>query len=332
MRIALLIGIAAVIVGGFILYMSSYTVRFNEAAIVTTFGQVSERGVVTEPGLRFKWPTPIQSVTTYDTRARFLSSRGETQQTADDRQIIVESYLVWRVSDPLEFYRRNRDQGGTAAQAQFNKAEDQLTSLLRSALAEVSRFRLNELFTPEFGASKIPDLERAVLSRLRDTGDDGGWDVGAYGVEVLLVGVSSIELPEETTRQVFERMTEGRRRIATVTQSEGLAEASAIRSQATSAAERIRAFARLRADQIRNVGDIEAAQYLAALSEDAELASFLQMIELLKSGLGKRATMILPTSMPGLTLFTPEAMLQVMQGRLPKSGGAIPVDHQEGGR
>ncbi|HBS29568.1 MAG TPA: hypothetical protein DEB06_09000 [Phycisphaerales bacterium] len=319
MRIPLLIVMSALIVGGFLLYMSSYTVRFNEAAIVTTFGQVSDRGVVTEPGLRFKWPAPVQSVTTYDTRARFLTTRGETQQTADDRQIIVEAFLVWRVSNPLEFYKRNRDQAGGAAAQQFRKAEDQLTSVLRSALSEVSRYRLTDLFGAEAGGSKLPELEQSILDRLRLPSDQGGWDVGSFGVEVLLVGISSIELPEETTRQVFERMTEGRKRLAAKTESEGQAEATAIRSQADAAAERIRAFARLRADQIRNEGQREAAQYLAALKEDEELASFLLTLDLMRDSLGRKSTVVLPTSLPGLLMFRPETLMRVRAGMLPPS-------------
>ncbi len=75
MRTMWIVMIAAVIVGGFLLYMSSFTVRFTEAAVVTAFGQASAGSVVTEPGLRFKWPTPIQSTTVYDTRARFLQAK-----------------------------------------------------------------------------------------------------------------------------------------------------------------------------------------------------------------------------------------------------------------
>lgn len=320
MRIPLLIAVAAVIVGGFLLYMSSYTVRFNEAAIVTTFGQVSERGVVTEPGLRFKWPAPIQSVTTYDTRARFLSSRGETQQTADDRQIIVESFLVWRVSDPLEFYKRNRDQAGGSAAQQYKRAEDQLSSIMRSALSEVSRFRLVDLFAGTESGSRLPELEKAILSRLRLPSEQGGWDVGSFGVEVQMVGISGIDLPEDTTRQVFDRMTEGRKRLAAKTESEGQAEATAIRSQADAAAERIRAFARLRADQIRNEGQKEAAQFLTALREDQDLASFLIAVDVLKDSLGRRSTVVLPTSMPGMILFQVDALLKARSGQVPAVG------------
>jgi len=319
-RIPLLIAVAVVIVGGFLLYMSSYTVRFNEAAIVTTFGQVSERGVVTEPGLRFKWPAPIQSVTTFDTRARFLSSRGETQQTADDRQIIVESFLVWRVSDPLEFYKRNRDQAGGSAVQQYKRAEDQLTSIMRSALSEVSRFRLVDLFSGGEKGSRLTELENAILNRLRQPADQGGWDVGSFGVEVQMVGISGIDLPEDTTRQVFDRMTEARKRLAAKTESEGQAEATAIRSQADAAAERIRAFARLRADQIRNEGQKEAAQFLTALREDQDLASFLIAVDVLKDSLGRRSTVVLPTSLPGMILFQVDALLKARTGQIPAVG------------
>lgn len=317
MRVLFLIVVAALIVGGFAVYMSSFTVRFTEAAVVTTFGQAGEKDVVTEPGLRFKWPAPIQSTTVYDTRARFVGTKSETQQTADDRQIIVEAFLTWRVTDPLVFYKRFRQQAGTSAREHYAKAQDQLTLHLRSAMSEVSRYRLGELFAGDGGKSRLPDLERDVLARLRDPSDKGGFNVSQYGVEVLLVGINSVVLPEQTTKEIFARMTESRKRLAAKAESEGQALATAIRSEAESSAKRIREFAKFRADQIRNKGDLEAAPYLTALNQDPELASFLKWLELLREGLGKRATLVLPTSMPGLGIFTPEAIQRARQGKLP---------------
>ena len=81
------------------------TVRFTERAVVTTFGKAGESSVKTEPGLGFKWPYPIQSVTKYDTRQRYSETRSEALATADNRQIIVQSFIVWEVKDPLKFFQ-----------------------------------------------------------------------------------------------------------------------------------------------------------------------------------------------------------------------------------
>lgn len=314
MRIGILAVISLLIVAGFMVYMCSYTVRFTDAAVVTTFGQAGPKDVVTTPGLRFKWPTPVQATTVYDTRARFLSTRHETQQTADDRQIVVEAFLTWRVSDPLAFYQRFRGSGGASAREHYSKAEETLTSSLRSALAEVSKYRLGDLFAAEPGASKLPALEEDVLARLRAS---GAGNVSQYGVEVLRVGISGITLPKDTTAEVFTRMSEGRKRLAAKAESEGQALATAIKSEAESSAKRIREFAKFRADQIRNRGELEAAKYLTALNEDPELAAFLQMLDVMRESFGRRATLVLPTTLLGPSIFDPVTMQKAARGQLP---------------
>lgn len=321
MRIGLLTIISLVIVAGFVVYMSSYTVRFTDAAVVTTFGKADESDVITEPGLRFKWPAPIQQTTVYDTRVRFLTTRHETQQTADDRQIVVESFLTWRVKDPLVFYRRFRGSSGVAAREHYAKAEETLTSTLRSAMSEVSRYRLGDLFAPQAGASKMPELEQAVLARLRD---ENAGNVSQYGVEVLMVGISSITLPKETTTQVFTRMSESRKALAAKAESEGQALATAIRSEAESSAKRIREFARFRAEQIRNRGELEAARYLTVLNEDPDLAAFLQTLEVMRNGFGRRATAVLSTDLFGPSIFSPETFRAVRRGEIPTMKDVLP--------
>jgi membrane protease subunit HflC len=314
MRIGLLATVALLIVAGFVVYMCSYTVKFTDAAVITTFGKAGAEDVITTPGLRFKWPAPIQQTTVYDTRARFLSTRLETQQTADNRQIVAESFMTWRVTDPLAFYQRFRGSGGASAREHYTKAEETLVSLLRSAMTQVSQYNLTDLLSIEPGASKMAQLEGDVLARLRD---EKGGNVKQYGVEVVMVGISSLTLPKDVTADVFTRMGEGRKRLAAKAESEGQAVATAIKSEAESAAKRIREFAKFRADQIRNRGELEAARYLTALNEDPELATFLQGIEGMREGIGRQATFVLPTSLFGLNYFTPEAMEKVRRGEIP---------------
>ncbi len=317
MRSTLMLAITALIVLGFIAYWSTYTVRFTEVAVLTTFGKAGEDSVRREPGPYFKWPYPIQSVTTYDTRARYLATRSETQQTADDRQIIVEGFVAWRVSDPLAFYQRYSS-AGPDARDHFRAAERILESLLRASMSEVSRFQLRELFDPNPGASRLPDLETAIFERLTLPDPATGDRIQDYGVEPILVGIKRILLPEDTTRQVFERMKATRDRLAAEAESQGQAIASTIRNQAEADAQRIRAFAERRAEEIRVAGDREAARFLASYEEAPELAVFLKLTEFLRNGLGKKSTLVLPTSLPGLGLFEPDAVDGT--GNIPSSG------------
>lgn len=340
MRKTFLYLIALVIVAGFLLYMTTYTVRFTDAAVVSTFGRVSETGVVREPGMKFKWPAPIQSVTLYDTRARFMSTQSETQQTADDRQIVVESFLTWRVSDPLTFNMRfNRS--GSAASDHYRSAEKLLADLLRSAMSEVSKYRLGELFTPKLGDSKLPALEQDVMARMKRgstaPGGGGGADaaesVEAYGVEVMMVGIKKVVLPEATTNQVFERMRTTMQTLASRAESEGKAIATQIVSAAESDAKRIRAFAQLKADTIKNQGDLEAEKWLRAQAEDPELAEFLKKIEFVREGFGKKVMLVLPTSTFGIDLFDPASLKPLLEprpaGRTTGMGGTSKSDPGE---
>lgn len=306
MRSSFMMSLTALIVLGFVAYWCTYTVRFTEHAVVSTFGRATEESVRTEPRLYPKWPYPIQRVTKYDTRTRVLKLQSETQMTADDRQIIVEAFLAWRVTDPLKFYQRYNN-AGPDARDHFNAASRNLESLMRSAMASVSNYQLRELFNPTLGASRLSDLEQTVLERLTRS-DETGLRISEYGVEPVFVGVNRVLLPKDTTREVFERMKATRQTIAIEAETQGESLATTIRNEADSAADRILAFARRRAEELRVVGDNEAARWLSAFNEEPELAVFLKQLEFLRAGLGKNLTLVLPTSFPGMGVFDPRAM------------------------
>lgn len=320
MRSKLLIIIAALIAAGFLAFAVTRTVRFTENAVVATFGRATEASVVSKPGLIFRWPAPVQSVTVYDTRARLLTTKSETQQTADNRQIIVQAFLTWRVADPLRFYQRFGGEG-SEERLHYAAAENALRSQLRSAISEVSRYKLAELFTTQQGASKLPQLEAAILDHLTSagasTGGAGGARVAEWGIEPILVGIDRIVLPEDTTKSVFDRMKATQDRLASEAQSRGEARASAIKAAAEAAASRILSFAQARAQEIRVKGDEEAAQYYATLATDSELAVFLEQIQFLKDLITRQPTLILPTTMPGLSVFSPAVLGQLGANGLP---------------
>jgi len=291
------IAVTLVVFLTFLLFMSTFTVRFSERAVVTTFDRATENSVVEQAGLGFKWPYPIQSVKVYDTRLRYLQLKSETQQTADDRQIILEAFVTWAVTDPLLFYQRFGG-AGSEEREHYAKAESNVRQLLRSAMSEVGRFRLGELFSVD-GDSQLPALEQRILARL---------DLADYGVEAHSVGINQIVLPEETTAQVFERMKASRQRLAAEASSQGKSLANTIRFEAEAAAQRIRAFAQRRAEQIRVQGDTEAARWQAQLAEEPRLAVFDAQLQFLRELYAKRTTIVLPTTQPGMGVLDPAAL------------------------
>ncbi len=295
---SLLIGVAILILIGFILKSMTFTVSFTESAIRTTFGRVSESGVVTEPGLKFKLPAPLQDVTIYDRRARVLEAPGQQLATSDGRQIIVHPFMTWSISDPEVFYRRfARGAGGREPREHYKRAEETLTDQLRVALAAVSNYSMDDLFSQGEAGSKIEQLERDIASQLQAT--SGEASLISNGIEVGVVGIHRVRLPANVTSKVIERMNDVRGRIAAEARNEGQAEAERIRSEAANAAERIRAFSEVRASQIRAEGEKEAARWIAVLADNPELAEFMAHIEHLTSGFGRRMTLLLtPNSVP----------------------------------
>lgn len=323
MKSPVLIAVAAVIAGGFLLFMMTYTVRFNEVAIVSTFGSADAEDVVAEPGLKLKWPAPVQDATVYDRRVRYLETRAETQQTADQRQIIVGGFLTWRVDAEraLTFYQRFRGAAGATELDHYRAAEDVLRASFRSALAEVSRYELSELFAPG-DASRLAELEARVLERLTRSDEAGGEDVGSLGVELELVGINSVRLPESVTREVFTQMEEERAKLAADAESEGEALAASIRTEAQNDATRILSFVNRRASEIRTRGDIEAARQLERMDRAPELAVFLERVRLMREGLGRRLTLVLDWDVLGLELFGPDGLPGVESRLLGGGDGA----------
>jgi modulator of FtsH protease HflC len=280
----------------------TYTVRFTEAAVLTTFGKsAAQSGKSIDPGLHFKWPDPIQSVTKYDTRKRFVQARSETQQTKDSRQLIVEGYCTWKVSDPLEFFKRFSN-AGNLARDHFDKAETVIRDNLRSTLGETSNYGMDELFTAGNRPSKLPELEQRVLAALK------AGNLGAYGIQIEEVGINRLRLPEEVTKAVMESMRSDRNRLVQTLKSRGDSQAQTITTAAEANASRIEKFAEAYAEEIRRQGEVEATRYVAQMNEAPELAIFLKQVDLMKTALAKRMTFVFTTDQPGFEGMNPSAM------------------------
>jgi membrane protease subunit HflC len=300
-------------------FMFFYNVRFTEVAVLTRFGKASG-DAIKEPGLRFKLPYPIDNVTKYDTRTRVLPVKLETQPTADNRQVIIEAFCTWRVSDPLKFFQRFSN-AGERADEHYAAAESALKSNLRSAMALISRYRMSELFNEKEGGTKLPEVEAKALQAFKGAADQKGLSLADYGVEATGVGISRVVLPDSTTSAVFEAMKTRRERLAKETQSKAEAEAAAIKSKADADAKRILAFADRRARDIRRLGELEAQPYLAEMNQNADLAVFLGAMDMMKTTLSKRTTLVMSSSMPGIQFLYPDAMEGLKPGEVPTLNG-----------
>ena len=280
-----------------LVFMCTYQVRFNEQAIVTTFGRAGENARVENPGPHFKWPYPIQSVRKYDTRDRVLETRIENVQTADNQLITVQVFLVWQISDVLKYFQRMENESVAATH---------LTDRLRSNLGVFSQYDFGELLAQSGGLGKMSEAEERMLNLLVDPSDGSPGVDEYYGITPRAVGITRFILPENTTTAVFERMKQTRQTIAADARASGEAEASRIRTEATTAAEKIRRFAELRAASIRAIGEKEAARHIAQQAAlDPEFAIYLRQLEAVETMVTANTTFIFPAKFPFELLIQP---------------------------
>lgn len=299
----------------------TYTVRFTEAGVLTTFGAANAGSVKTEPGLKFKWPYPIQSVTKYDTRVRALNLRMEAQQTSDRRQVIIEGFCFWRVTDPLKFFQRFSN-AGERAEDHYKAAETALIANIRASSGLTSQYAMSDLFGTA-GASKLPELEKRMGEAVRATADNKtGLSLADYGIVVEDVGIQRLVLPEEVTKAVFDRMKAARAKITAETESIGKSQADAIRATADADARKITQFAERLAQNIRSQGDNEAVPFYAQMQKNPSLAVYLEELNFVRTAYSQKgATIVVPADLPGFRMLSPSMSESLRSGEIPTPGG-----------
>jgi len=261
-----------------VLYLVSFQVRQTETALVLTFGKPTRS--ITEPGWKWKWPGPIQTLVKYDSRQILLEGVEEETVTKGGEPVIVQTYIIWRIFEPIKFREAVRDIPG---------AEKLLKSRLRDVQNKVvGKHYFSEFVNTDREQIKFGDIENEMVQQLNEPVKE------AYGIKVETVGVKMLKVGEKVTGDVFARMKADRRRKAEATLAQGSAEATKIKSDADSKITELMAATEARAKAIRGSGDAEAAQYYKMLEADPEFAMFLREIETLKKTLKERTTVILP--------------------------------------
>ena len=283
-----------------LLYSITYQVRFDEVAVVTRFGRASDADIRNasekdESGLHFKWPYPIDSVKTFDKRVQVLEDRPEEQQTLDNVTVVLQTYVAWRVSEPLAFYR---------ALSTVEEAEKLLRTKLRDARKIVgARYTFADLANTDPAKLKLDALENDILERLNaDLKIEEGRAGRSYGVELESVGIKRVLLAPKTTEEVFNRMRTTRQRMAEGYRQEGEARAKQIKADAEGMKTTILSFAESRAKHIRSEGEEAASKYLEVFGKDPQFAIDLQKFEALremfKDGAKGKTTILIDSNNP----------------------------------
>jgi membrane protease subunit HflC len=281
-RIAILILAGIVLIG---VFNSFYIVNEYEQIIITQFGE-PKGDPVDAPGLKAKLPF-IQKVNRFE--KRFLEWDGDPNQlpTKDKRFIWVDTYARWRITDPLLYFQRLRDERGAQT-----RLDDILDGETRNAIAkydvlEVVRSTNREAQRTENEVEDESTLEPIAAGRgdiRHEILTNAQQRTGDLGIEILDIQFKRINYVEEVQRKVYERMIAERKRIADRFRSEGEGEASRIRGERERELLRIQSGAYRTAEEIKGDADAEATRiYAEAYDRTPQAREFYQFLKTMES-------------------------------------------------
>lgn len=241
-----------------------FVVRERDYALVFSLGEV--RKVISEPGLYFKAPPPFQNVVTLDKRILTIeSSDAERIQTSEKKNLLIDSYVKWKIADPRLYYVTF---GGNERAAQ-----ERLQAQIRDALnASVNVRTVKEVVSAE--RDKImTEILTTVAKRAEP-----------LGVQIVDVRLRRIEFAPEISESVYRRMEAERTRVANELRSIGAAESEKIRAEADRQREVILAEAYATSQTVMGEGDAEAsALYAQAFGKNPDFYTFYKSLEAYRS-------------------------------------------------
>jgi len=242
-----------------LLSSSLYTVNETQVAIKLRLGEIVS--VENKPGLKFKTPF-VNNVVSFDKRIQTLDSAAESFLTVEKKNVVVDSYVKWRIVDTEKFYIST---GGAMASANLRLAQNNQDALR----TEFSKRTIIEVVSDEREA-----IMATVKTKLKAIAED------EFGIEVIDVRIKRIELAQEVRNSVYSRMETERKSIANKFRSEGAEEAEKIQAFADKERTIILANAYRDSEKIRGEGDaISASNYAEAYSQDVDFYSFYRSLE-----------------------------------------------------
>ena len=293
-----LIGVIIGLVLLFLVGGAVYTVTETNQVIITRFGEPIG-DPVTEPGLHLKLPF-IDTINLFE--KRFLEWDGFPNQvpTRDRLFIFVDTYARWRITDPLLFFQRVRNEQG--AQARLDDILDGETrnAVARHDLIEIVRTSNREPVDTTVGDQDEPEVLEAITTGREQITQEilmaATAAVGEYGIELLDLKFKRINYVPEVQQDVFERMIAERNRIAEAHRSEGQGEAARIQGERERDLARIQSEAFRTAEELRGTADAEAtAIYAAAYNSDASFYAFTKSLETYEKTMDPTTVFILGT-------------------------------------
>ncbi|MRI31680.1 protease modulator HflC [Endozoicomonas sp. OPT23] len=255
---ALIVALVAVVIG----WGSLYVVSERERAVQLRFGELVGPNI--EPGLHFKFPF-VDNIRIFDARLQHLEVPSERFLTLEQKAVIVDSYIKWRIADVASFYKATAGDLYRANTLLSQRAESRLRN-------KVGGLTLNEV---------VSGQRDSIMSDITNELDEVARK--ELGVTVVDVRVKRVDLPPQVSDSVFERMSSEREKEAQEFRSKGQEMAEGIQANADREQRIIQADAYKQAEIIRGNGDAKAAEvYASAYNRDSEFYAFHRSLQAYK--------------------------------------------------
>ena len=253
------------------IYLSTYIVDKTQYAIEILLGDPVD--IVLEPGLNFKFPF-VSRIVFMENRLQDYDADPGAVFTKDKKEMKVDTYSKWRVSDPLKFYETVRTTNGAHAR---------LDDIIYSQTREV----LGQHTLVEIVSGNRKEIREAITLRSRKNAEK-------FGIEILDVRIKRADLPEQNSQSVFGRMNAERRRQAKLYRSEGEEESLKIRSDADRERVEIIAEAKKINEETRGGADAKATKiYADAYQKDMDFFKFLRSHDVYRNSLQEGTTLLM---------------------------------------
>ncbi|MGQ0793452.1 MAG: protease modulator HflC [Deltaproteobacteria bacterium] len=260
-----------------------YIVDETEQAVVLQYG-VNPIKVSKEPGLHFKLPWPIQSVSKFDKRLLQYDAQPREVITKDKKTLILDNYARWRIADPIKLLQTVKNENGAQT-----RIDDIVYSELRVETASHDQ--------SDVIAQQRDSIMKIVTRKCSEKAKE-------YGIEIVDVRIKRADLPRENEQSVFQRMVAERERQAKKYRSEGQSEGTRINAEADKQSRIIISEAYKNAQITKGEGDAEAIKiYAEAFKQDPGFYAFTRTLEAYQKSIGDKTTAIFSTDSEIFKLF-----------------------------
>ncbi|MBU2567158.1 MAG: protease modulator HflC [Elusimicrobia bacterium] len=266
-----------------------FTMDETRIAVITQFGRYVR--TITEPGIKVKLPAPLHVLHYFDKRLLSIDFRPGEFLTSDKKNLTLEAFVCWKISDPRRFLETVRNRAG---------AEIRLTDLVLSEIgASIGSYPFSAIISVNPDEIKRDEIIAGVIEKINAVSK------AQYGINVADTRFRRISLPEQTKESVYRRMRSEREQIAKKYRAEGKGRGMVIVAEADRKKREIISDAYRISEQLKGEGDAEATKiYTRAHNLDVNFYKFWRTLETYKKIFEKKTTMVLSADSELLKVLT----------------------------